>query len=247
MPTLQQGKYMQITIYRSETNTYQTYTLEDKETTLLGALTHIKATQDATLTFSAGCRASVCGTCAVRVNGREALACAYKVKDGDVVEPLQHHPVLRDLKVDKNRAKESLVKSTAWLHMFQEALLTPKDEKLTERQTDCILCDSCYSACPVFAVNPEFLGPFALTRAYRYSTDKREGNAKAIIDNIQSNGVWDCTLCGECTAVCPKGIDPKMDITMLRGDSVAHGYTDPSFATQSFGTPNFGFDPNSGF
>jgi len=242
---------MQITILRSDSNTPQTYTLEDKETTLLNALTHIKATQDATLTFTAGCRASVCGTCSVRVNGREELACAYKVQDGDVVEPLQYHPVLRDLKVDKNKAKETLVKSTAWLHNFQEASLTHKDEKLTETQTDCILCDSCYSACPVYAVNPDFLGPFALTRAYRYSTDKREGNTKAIIDNIQTNGVWDCTLCGECTAVCPKGIDPKMDITMLRGDSVTHGYSDPSFATQSFGTPDFGgdfgFDPNGGF
>ncbi|PTB83973.1 succinate dehydrogenase, partial [Sulfurovum lithotrophicum] len=66
---------MQITILRSNTNSPQTYTLENKETTLLNALTHIKATQDATLTFTAGCRASVCGTCAVRVNGREELAC----------------------------------------------------------------------------------------------------------------------------------------------------------------------------
>jgi fumarate reductase iron-sulfur subunit len=215
--------------------------------TLLAALYEIKESKDASLTFTAGCRASVCGTCAVRVNGKEELACAYKVQDGDVVEPLQYHPVLRDLKVDKNKAKETLLKTTAWLQSFTEASLTHKDEKRTERQTDCILCDSCYSACPVYAVNPDFLGPFALTRAYRYSTDKREGNAKAIIDNIQTNGVWDCTLCGECTAVCPKGIDPKMDITMLRGDSVTHGYSDPSFATQSFGTPDFGFDPNAGF
>ena len=238
---------MQITILISDTHTPQTYTLEDKETTLLNALTHIKATQDATLTFTAGCRASVCGTCSVRVNGREELACAYKVQEGDVVEPLQYHPVLRDLKVDKNKAKETLVKSSTWLHNFQEASLMHKDEKLTETQTDCILCDSCYSACPVYAVNPDFLGPFALTRAYRYTSDKREGDAKTIIDNIQNNGVWDCTLCGECTAVCPKGIDPKMDITILRGMSVQEGYDDPSFATQSFGTPDFGFDPNAGF
>lgn len=238
---------MKINILRSETNTQQNYTLPDKETTLLNALTHIKATQDATLTFTAGCRASVCGTCAVRVNGREELACAYKVKDGDIVEPLNYHPVLRDLKVDKNKAKETLLKSTAWLQSFTEAALTHKDEKETETQTDCILCDSCYSACPVYAVNPDFLGPFALTRAYRYSSDKREDKSKNIIDNIQSNGVWDCTLCGECTMVCPKGIDPKMDITMLRGLSVQEGYTDPTFATQSFGTPDFGFDPNAGF
>ncbi len=221
--------------------------------TLLAALYEIKENQDASLTFSAGCRASVCGTCAVRVNGREELSCAYKVQEGDLVEPLQYHPVLRDLKIDKHKAKETLVKSTAWLQNYQEASLNHKDEMQTEKQTDCILCDSCYSACPVFAVNPDFLGPFSLTRAYRYSVDKQEGNAKAIIDNIQTNGVWDCTLCGECTAVCPKGIDPKMDITMLRGTSLQFGHSDPSFSTQSFGTPDFGggggfgFDPNAGF
>ena len=219
--------------------------------TLLSALYEIKSQKDATLTFSAGCRASVCGTCAVRVNGREELACAYKVQEGDLVEPLQYHPVLRDLKVDKDQAKNTLIRSQSWLHNYQEAILTPKDEHKTERQTDCILCDSCYSACPVFAVNPDFLGPFALTRAYRYSEDGRESDAKSIIDAVQQNGVWDCTLCGECTAVCPKGIDPKMDITMLRSESIKHGYSDPSFATQSFGTPDFGggfgFDPSGGF
>ena len=242
---------MKITILRSSDNTHQKYTLPEGEITLLNALTSIKATTDATLTFSAGCRASVCGTCAVRVNGKEELSCAYKVKDGDVVEPLQYHQVLRDLKVDKHKAKETLSKSTAWLHAGQEASLTHKDEKLSETQTDCILCDSCYSACPVYAVNPDFLGPFALTRAYRYSSDKRESDAKTIIDNIQTNGVWDCTLCGECTLACPKGIDPKMDITMLRGTSLQFGYEDPTFAQQSFGTPDFGggfgFDPNAGF
>lgn len=238
---------MQITILRSQTDTPQVYTLLEEESTLLKALTFIKATSDATLTFTAGCRASVCGTCAVRVNGREELSCAYKVQDGDVVEPLNYHSVLRDLKVDKSKAKETLVKSTAWLQNFIEVSLTHKDEKFTETQTDCILCNSCYSACPVYAVNPDFLGPFTLTRAYRYTSDKREGDVKTIIDNIQSNGVWDCTLCGECTMVCPKGIDPKMDIMMLRGFSIQKGYTDSSFTQQNFGTPDFEFNPNAGF
>jgi len=244
---MEEWYFMKINIYRSETNKHQTYTLENKETTLLNALTHIKATQDATLTFSAGCRASVCGTCSVRVNGKEELACAYKIKDGDIVEPLNYHIVLRDLKVDKNKAKETLIASKAWLHTFKESSTTHKDEGLTKIQTDCILCDSCYSACPVYAINPDFLGPFALTRAYRYSIDKREDDARDIIDSVQNNGIWDCTLCGECTTACPKGIDPKMDITMLRGDSITHGYSDPNFAMQSFGTPDFGFDPNGGF
>ena len=242
---------MHIKILRSETNTHQSYTLPAGEIPLLSALVYIKETQDATLTFSAGCRASVCGTCAVRVNGREELACSYKVKPGDIIEPLQYHPVLRDLKVDKSKAQETLRRGTTWLQQFKESPLSHEDEKRTEKQTDCILCDSCYSACPVFAVNPDFLGPFALTRAYRYTEDKREGNAKTIIDNIQNNGIWDCTLCGECTAVCPKNIDPKMDITMLRSTSLQYGHPDPSFAAQSFGTPDFGggfgFDPNAGF
>lgn len=243
---------MKIEVLRSETNTHREYTLPDAETTLLKALNDIKATQDATLTFSAGCRASICGTCAVRVNGKEQLACAYKVQDGDVVEPLQYHPVLRDLKVDKQPSQKTLHNSTAWLHDYREATLTHKDERLTEKQTDCILCNACYSACPVLAVNPDFLGPFALTRAYRYSANKQEGDVKGIIDNIQTNGVWDCTLCNECTMVCPKGIDPKMDITMLRGTSVQHGHQDPSFSQQSFGTPDFGggdfgFNLNGGF
>lgn len=237
---------MNITILRSQDASNRAYTLPKGEITLLNALTHIKATQDASLTFSAGCRASVCGTCAVRVNGKEVLSCAYKVQEGDLIEPLQYHPVLRDLKVDKNPAKETLKKTTAWLHHYQEASLNQSDERLSERQTDCILCDSCYSSCPVYAVNPDFLGPFALTRAYRYSSDKREQESKAIIDAIQTNGVWDCTLCGECTLACPKGIDPKMDITMLRGASVQAGYADPSFAQQDFSS-GFGFDPNAGF
>ncbi|MEY3001840.1 MAG: hypothetical protein RLZZ428_215 [Pseudomonadota bacterium] len=242
---------MQITILRSETQTHQTYTIPNEEMTLLKALTHIKATQDGTLTFGAGCRASVCGTCAVRVNGREELACAYKVQAEDKIEPLQYHPILRDLKVDKQPAQKTLQNTMAWLHQFQEASLEQHDEKKSETQTDCILCDSCYSACPVLAVNPDFLGPFALTRVYRYTIDKREKQTKSSIDAIQQNGVWDCTLCGACTMVCPKGIDPKMDITMLRSIAIQQGHSDPTFATQSFGTPDFGggfgFDPNGGF
>ena len=210
--------------------------------TLLQALQHVKSTIDPTLTFKAGCRSGICGICSVRVNGREELACSYKPREGDLVEPLQYHDVLRDLVVDKNKALETLKTASAWLHQSKSATITIEEEKRTELQSDCILCSSCYSACPVYAVNPDFLGPFALTRAFRYTADPREGNIKSTIDNIQTNGVWDCTLCGECTAVCPQGIDPKMDITMLRGTSSQYGYTDPNFSSM-----NFGFDPSGGF
>ncbi|MCB4782479.1 MAG: 4Fe-4S dicluster domain-containing protein [Sulfurovum sp.] len=225
------------------------YKVSSKQT-LLAALYEIKETQNASLTFNAGCRASVCGTCAMRVNGREVLACAYKPKEGDFIEPLAYHTKVRDLKVDKRTTLDTLVKAKAWLHHYNETTqLTPKDEYLTERQSDCIMCESCYSACPVFAVNSSFIGPFALTRAYRYVEDRREKSTTYIIDAIQNNGVWDCTLCGECTIACPKGIDPKNDIVMLRTKSVQQGYSDPNFSF-GFGTPDFGrdfgFDPSTG-
>jgi len=206
-----------------------------KSSTLLKALYHIKNNEDNSLTFSSSCRSGVCGTCAVRVNGKEVLACAHTVQEGDLIEPLKYHEVQRDLKVNKQKVRETLRTSTAWLQQSQELSITEQQITLIEKQSDCILCDSCYSACPVLEVNPEFLGPFALTRAYRYTADPREADIKTTIDNIQTNGIWDCTLCGECTAVCPQGIDPKMDITMLRATASQFGYTDPNFQAMDFG------------
>ncbi len=229
---------MQIEINRN--GNIEKFKIPNENSTLLKALYHIKNHTDNTLTFSSNCRSGVCGTCAVRVNGKEVLACAYTLQEGDLVEPLAYHEVQRDLKVNKQKVRETLKYSTAWLHQTQKATITQEHVHLTEKQSDCILCDSCYSSCPVLEVNPNFIGPFALTRAYRYSSDPREEQVQAIVDNVQSNGIWDCTLCGNCTEVCPQGIDPKMDITMLRGVASQFGYTDPNFQTINFGS-DFGF------
>jgi fumarate reductase iron-sulfur subunit len=224
---------MQIKINRQ--NSIVNYKIPFKSTTLLSALYHIKAHEDNSLTFSSNCRSGVCGACAVRVNGKEVLACSHTIKEGDLIEPLRYHEVQRDLKVNKKKARETLKTSKAWLQHNREVEVSAEKIKLTEKQSDCILCDSCYSACPVLEVNPNFIGPFALTRAYRYTAYPKEGDIKTTIDNIQLNGVWDCTLCGECTEVCPQGIDPKMDITMLRGTSAQLGYFDPNFQAMDFG------------
>jgi len=228
---------MKIKINRQ--NNIKEYEIPFKNATLLKALYHIKNYTDNTLTFSSNCRSGVCGACAVRVNGKEVLACSYNFEDGDLVEPLTYHEVQRDLKVNKQKARETLKTSKAWLQIPKEATVTQEQVSITEKQTDCILCDSCYSSCPVLEVNPNFIGPFALTRAYRYTSDPREGNIQAIVDNVQTNGVWDCTLCGNCTEVCPQGIDPKMDITMLRSVSSQFGYSDPNFQAMDFGFGGF--------
>jgi len=209
--------------------------------TLLEALEQIKQSQDPTLSFSHGCRSSICGSCALRVNEKEELACAYTPNDGDIIEPLKNFPLLRDLVVDMEHALNKNKSAQAFLLSFQNTQLTHDDEKLNALQSDCILCGSCYSACPVFSINENFAGPFSLTRVWKYVSDKREADPKGHIDSIQQNGVWDCTLCNECTLVCPQGISPKQDIEKLRAKSSQYGYMDPNFA--NFG----GFDGGLGF
>ena len=217
------------------------YTLNVESPTLLEALDTIKTTQDATLTYASGCRSSVCGSCAMRVNGKEVLACAYKLQEGDRIEPLQNVEVIRDLVVNIDKALECNAKAKTWLTPQKNIpKLSIADEKITELQSDCILCGSCYSACPVYGVNGEFKGPFALTRVWRYVADKREADAKGKIDTIQKDGIWDCTLCNECTMVCPQGISSKGDIEKLRMRSSTFGYSDPNFA-------NFDFDGGLSF
>jgi len=201
---------------------------------LLNALFEIREKIDSTLEFESGCRSMVCGACAVRVDGKEVLACGVKAVDGMSIEPLNYHEVIKDLRVNKSAKLDIIKKEQAYINQYKEVCLNEQDENLTATQSDCILCNSCYSACPVNAVNKEFLGPFGLSRAYRYSVDKRVQNPKTIIDAIQTNGIWDCTLCGECSLVCPKGIDSKADIIKLRNLSSQYGYMDPNFANMSF-------------
>ncbi len=209
-------------------------------TTLLQAFYEIKSELDATFTFDAGCKSGVCGACAVRVNGREELACAYQPKDGDRVEALKYHKILRDLKVQKREAHSTLKRIIPPAKSLKSKAISPKEEVKFRIQSDCILCDSCYSVCPVLAVNPNFLAPFALSRAWRYIQDPRvEADKKTKLSYLQQDAIWDCTLCGECTAVCPQGLDPKNDIMQLRGESLKAGFDDPNFSTQNFGVPDF--------
>ena len=220
------------------------YEVAEKDATLLQFLGDIKTTQDASLSFASGCRSSVCGSCAVRVNGKEVLACTYKPQSGDVVEPLKNVPLIRDLVVDMEKALSFNKVATTWaVSLENQPKVSPDAAEINEVQSDCILCGACYSACPVYAVNPEFIGPFALTRNWRYVSDVREDDVAGKIAAVQTNGVWDCTLCGECVPVCPQGIAPKSDIDMLRNKSNVLGYMDPKYASfgggLDFGAPSF--------
>ena len=159
----------------AQENSFQEYEIFHENLTLLEALNVIKKEHDATLSYLSGCRSGVCGSCAMRVNETEELACSYKVSDGDVIEPLKNVPVLRDLIVDTERMLQFNTLAHAWGSENEaNQKVSAEDAQKNELQSDCILCGSCFSACPVYAVNENFLGPFALTRVWRYVTDVRE-------------------------------------------------------------------------
>ena len=227
----------------------KSYNIETKVDNLLSILNHIKQTQNNSLAYRSGCRSGVCGSCAVRVNGIEKLACKTHIKDGDIIEPLKNSKIIKDLVIDLTIQEKFLKISKANLEKKSDEIIASEDEKKIDKETNCILCNSCFSSCPVYEINQNFIGPFALTRNYRYTNDKKETIVQSKIDNIQLNGIWDCTLCGNCNMVCPAKIDIKGNIMKLRNKSIQSGYSDPNFQNQfnnDFNTNiDFGFNPNS--
>jgi len=227
----------------TQNNHVDKFDIKEENSTVLQTLIDIKSHQDSSLTFRCGCASGVCGSCAVRVNGVEKLACKTTINDQDLIEPLKYSKVIKDLVIDLSYEEEVLSRPKAFIQKFEKEEITPKDEKKIDKQSNCILCQMCYSSCPVFEVNKEFLGPYSLTRVLRYLDDKKEHEEKEKIDLVQANGIWDCTLCGNCTIVCPQYIDPKTDIMNLRMKSTKYGYTDPN-AMNFGGDVDFGFNPN---
>jgi fumarate reductase iron-sulfur subunit len=218
------------------------------EDNLLNALFEIKTKIDATLTFRSGCKSGVCGSCAVRVNGVEKLACKTKIKNEDLIEAIKNSVIIRDLVVDVSHETILIKKTSSFIKEYKDIEITQNDINSIDLQSNCILCNACYSSCPVYEVNKDFLGPFALTRALRYINDKKNASSANIVNNVQTNGIWDCTLCSACTLVCPQGIDSKADIMQLQNISVQNGYNNPNMQSFDFGT-NFdddfgGFNPN---
>ncbi len=215
---------------------------------LLNALIEVKTNFDSTLTFRCGCKSGICGSCAVKVNGVERLACKTNIQNNDLVEPIKNSSIIKDLVVDVSHETLLIQKVIDTIKSDDNIELDKADIKKIDLQSNCILCNSCYSTCPIYDVNKDFLGPFALTRALRYVNDKRLINKGTILDSIQSSGIWDCTLCSACTLVCPQNIDPKADIMQLQNISVQNGYTNPytqNLDFNSFDNDFGGFNPNS--
>jgi succinate dehydrogenase iron-sulfur subunit len=198
---------------------------------VLDALNHIKNNLDGSLSYRWSCRMGICGSCGMMVNGEPKLTCAAFLRDYHprevVVEPMANFAIIRDLVVDIDPFLEKLQSVKPWIVNEVAAPLGAGEYRIFTEQTDqfrqysqCINCMLCYSACPVFGHTPEFLGPAAIALARRYDLDPRDnGNAdrKAVVQS--SEGIWECSFVGECSAVCPKGVDPAKAIQQSKFDS----------------------------
>jgi succinate dehydrogenase / fumarate reductase iron-sulfur subunit len=214
---------LKIKRFTPETDTsphFQEYQLDaNPNDRVLDALMHIKRFQDGTLGFRKSCAHGVCGSDAMRINGKDGLACKTLIKDvasqnGDTItiEPLRYFPVQRDLIVDqtdffkKYRSvkpyliNEDMPEEKEWIQSQEERMVF-------DDTTNCILCASCYSACPIPENHPAFLGPAAIAQAYRFNADTRDkGFEKRLPTLDHPDGVWPCENHFKCTHCCPRSI-----------------------------------------
>ncbi len=186
---------------------------------LLDALMQIKRFQDGSLGFRKSCAHGVCGSDAMRINGKDGLACKTLVKDvvekdGDIVtvEPLHHLPVLRDLIVkqddffNKYRAVQPFLINDEKMDR-QERVQSPEERLVFDDTTNCILCGACYSSCPILDTKPDYIGPAACVQAFRFIADSRDRAKNERLQMVHtSDGVWACDNHFKCTQCCPRGI-----------------------------------------
>jgi fumarate reductase iron-sulfur subunit len=215
---------LQVARYRPEQESEITFEEHEvpcpREWVVLDGLNHIKDRIDGTLSFRWSCRMGICGSCGMMVNGEPKLTCATFLADyapGPVrVEPLTNFPVIRDLVSDIGDFMRKLVDVRPWLERADEKpvedgeyLQTPEELDEYKQYSMCINCMLCYAACPIYGLDPHFLGPAAIALAQRYNLDNRDQAAPQRLDILsQHEGIWGCTFVGECTKVCPKNVDP---------------------------------------
>ncbi|MCH8024010.1 MAG: succinate dehydrogenase/fumarate reductase iron-sulfur subunit [Candidatus Marinimicrobia bacterium] len=226
--------------YRPEEETepvYQAYEVPvHKDWVVLDALNHIKDHLDGTLSFRWSCRMGVCGSCGMMVNGDATLTCATFVESllpGPIrVGPLENFPVVRDLVIEMSDFMEKLESVKPWIIRDEEKSLddgvylqTPAQLADFKQFSMCINCLLCYAACPVYGLEPSFTGPAVIALAQRYNLDSRDQGAEernAILNTDE--GIWQCTLVGECSVVCPEDVDPAAAIQRYKVSSTLQWY-----------------------
>ena len=204
--------------------------------TVLSALLYAKEKLDHSIAIRFSCRMASCGSCGMKINSLPRLACYTQVKHlpkGPVtVEPLDHHPLVRDLVTDFDGffGKHRSISPFLIRRDTQEQETSESEYRQSVHELDdylqfayCIKCGLCNAACPTLAADPHFIGPQALGQAYRYVADSRDEAASLRVKAIDnSHGIWRCHFAGACSFVCPKGVDPAFGIQKLRRIVLSH-------------------------
>jgi succinate dehydrogenase / fumarate reductase iron-sulfur subunit len=204
----------------------------EPERSVLDGILQVRGDQDGSLAIRCSCRAAICGSCGVRINGKSALACNTRISDAAerapngavVVEPMGNMPVIKDLVVDMDAVHwKKIQRVVPWLLPEgpppDREYIVPAEAMMDVTQAmACIQCGACVSACLSLEVDPEFIGPAALAKAYRFVGDPRDGQTEERLKDLAEDphGMYDCTHCFACVEVCPKGVAPMDQIMRLR-------------------------------
>ncbi|HKG04298.1 MAG TPA: succinate dehydrogenase/fumarate reductase iron-sulfur subunit [Conexibacter sp.] len=215
---------------------YEEYRVDlEPHRSVLEAILMVKNEQDGSVGIRCSCRAAICGSCGVRINGRPGLACHTHLdkaantgvnSDGTtiLVEPMGNMPVIKDLIVDMDAVHwKKIQRVTPWLinkePVPEREYIVPHENMVDVTQSmACIQCGACVSDCLSMEVDPLFVGPAASAKAYRFVGDPRDAEQFERLKDLAEDphGIFDCTHCFTCIDACPKGVAPMSQIMRLR-------------------------------
>src|SRR5215216_3612544 len=231
----------------------------DPTLSVLDGLLQAKDRDDGSLAVRCSCRAAICGSCGVKINGQSTLACktmleeaqsygeshAVAAQEGEdktetngkpaiVVEPMGNMPVIKDLVTDMESTHWTKIRRvTPWLlpegaPPEREYIVPPESMIDVTQSMACIQCGACVSACLSMEADPDFIGPAALAKAYRFVGDPRDAQSKERLHDLAQDphGIYDCTHCFSCIDACPKGVAPMDQIMRLRRAAEHEGIHD---------------------
>ncbi|AOW88753.1 MULTISPECIES: succinate dehydrogenase iron-sulfur subunit [Streptomyces] len=209
--------------------TWEDFQLEiDPKERVLDALHKIKWELDGSLTFRRSCAHGICGSDAMRINGKNRLACKTLIKDVSpekpiTVEAIKGLTVLKDLVVDMEPFFQAYRDVMPFLitkdtnEPTRERLQTAEDRERFDDTTKCILCAACTSSCPVFWNDGQYFGPAAIVNAHRFIFDSRDEAGEQRLEILNDrDGVWRCRTTFNCTDACPRGIEVTKAIAEVK-------------------------------
>jgi succinate dehydrogenase / fumarate reductase iron-sulfur subunit len=203
---------------------------------LLDVLDLIKDKHDGTLAYRKSCRMMICGSCGMRMDGRAVLACKERMQPivdaghVPVISAMGNMPVIKDLVVDMAPFWGKIRAVKPWLDpgydevAEKERIASQQQMNVIHKEALCIMCGCCVSECNSMESDPEFLGPAALAKGFRFVGDPRDRDDVERLNALnQEHGIWDCTRCYFCNERCPKGVDPRDAIAKLGAESIKQG------------------------